>query len=140
MPVPPDEPPTAAARNRTGLTSRAAALALVVCALALVLAYPMRQFLAQRGEIAALQRQTLEQEQRVEDLRAQRERWNDPAFVAAQARQRLHFVRPGETAYVLLDPGEAPAPERASAGDEARARPWFSDLWASVDAADNPRR
>jgi hypothetical protein len=68
----------------------------------------------------------------------QRERWRDPAYVAAQARQRLHFVRPGETAYVLLDPGETPArlvPKSAVAPD----RPWFSDLWASVDAADRPQ-
>jgi cell division protein FtsB len=127
-----------AQRRRHPLTSRAAVLALVVCALALALAYPLREYLSQRGEIAALERKTVEQERAVADLMLQRERWRDPAYVAAQARERLHFVRPGETAYVLLDPGETPA-RLAPKSAVAPERPWFSDLWASIDAADRPQ-
>jgi hypothetical protein len=61
-----------------------------------------------------------------------------PCVCRYPARQRLHFVRPGEDGVRLLDPGETPArlvPKSAVAPD----RPWFSDLWASVDAADRPQ-
>ena len=43
-------------------------------------------------------------------------RWQDPAYVEAQARERLHYVLPGETRYVVLGPDEAPA--RRTTGDE----------------------
>jgi hypothetical protein len=105
--------------------------------LAISLAYPLREFLSQRGDISDLEAEVAAQERRVTALERARERWNDPAYVKAQARERLHFVMPGETQYIVLEPDEAPAPRPAA---EARAgtrpeRPWFSDLWESVEAA-----
>ena len=112
-------------------------LALVVCMLAISLAYPLREFLAQRGDIGDYRAKVAAQEKRVADLTAARERWNDPAYVKAQARERLHFVMPGETVYIVLEPDEAPAPvapsERATV--PAPKRPWFGDLWATVEVA-----
>jgi cell division protein FtsB len=119
-------------------------LALVVCALALALAYPLREFIAQRREIADLRSQTAAQQQRVDDLQTQKDRWQDPAYVKAMAAQRLHFVMPGETGYVVLEPDEAPAPKSATPGaapsppTQAADRPWFSDIWRSVQVADRP--
>jgi cell division protein FtsB len=130
----------AAARRRSGLTARAAILALVVCALALALAYPLRQFLAQRAEIGELRQRTSAQEQRVAELKEQKERWKDPAYVKAQARERLHFVMPGEVAYVVLDPGETTVHARGGTRPAPPARPWYGDLWASVQAADGAPR
>jgi cell division protein FtsB len=126
--------------RRANLTGRAAVLALVVCALAISLAYPLREWLAQRREIASAQSQVARQESRVQALRDQQRRWADPAYVKAQARERLHFVLPGETSYVVLDPHEAPGP-KASAATVARtgpdpSRPWFTQLWQSAQAAD----
>jgi hypothetical protein len=45
-------------RRRSNLTGRAAVLALVVCLLAISLAYPLREYLAQRGDIAATGRRS----------------------------------------------------------------------------------
>ena len=56
-------------RQRANLTGRAAMLALVVCLLAISLAYPLREYLAQRGEIADYRARVAEQEQRVTELR-----------------------------------------------------------------------
>ena len=42
--------------RRSSLTSRAAVLALVLCTLVLMLAYPVQQYLAQRGVMAKLHR------------------------------------------------------------------------------------
>jgi len=125
------------ATRRTNLTGRAAVLALVVCMLAISLAYPMREYLSQRGDIGELEAKVAAQEKRVAELERARERWNDPAYVKAQARDRLHFVMPGETQYVVLEPDEAPAPEDVPAATDAvqPRRPWFSDLWQSVEAA-----
>ena len=129
--------PAASPPRRTNLTGRAAVLALVFCLLAISLAYPMREYLSQRGDIGALEAEVAAQEKRVAELERTRQRWNDPAFVKAQARERLHFVMPGETQYVVLEPDEAPAPVPAPGRSSRPApeRPWFSDLWQSVEAA-----
>ena len=102
-------------RRRSNLTGRAAVLALVVCLLAISLAYPLREYLAQRGDIAGYRGQVAEQEARVAELRRQHARWSDQAYVEAQARERLHYVMPGETSYVVLEADDAPSPDGADA-------------------------
>jgi cell division protein FtsB len=124
-------------RQRANLTGRAAMLALVVCLLAISLAYPLREYLAQRGEIADYRSQVAEQEQRVDELRRAQRRWQDPAYVEAQARERLRYVMPGETSYVVLEADEAPAQDGVVVRqpETADRSPWFADLWHSVEAA-----
>ena len=96
-------------RRRTQLTGRAAVLALVVVALSLSLAYPIRQYFGQRAEIAQMREQVRQQEQRVAQLQADRDRWSDPAYIRAQARKRLHYCLPGETCFVTVNPPAAQA-------------------------------
>ncbi len=124
-------------QRRTSFTGRAAMLALVVCLLAISLAYPLREYLAQRGDIADYRATVAEQEQRVAELQRQHRRWNDEAYVQAQARERLHYVMPGETSYVVLESDEAPSADGVveAAPSERRRRPWFTDLWHSVEVA-----
>ena len=125
--------------DRPNLTGRAAMLALVVCMLAISLAYPLREYLAQRSDIGQLRAEVSEQEQRVAELRTARERWADPAYVEAQARERLHYVMPGETSYVVLGADEEPADGVVpKVRAEAERAPWFADLWHSVEAAGAP--
>jgi cell division protein FtsB len=133
--VPPEDP--AVSRTWTNLTGRAAVLALVVCVLAISLAYPLREYLAQHGDIGGMRSHVAEQARSVADLRAEEKRWQDPAFVERQARERLHFVMPGETSYVVLEPDEAPAPDGvvASAPRPVVHSPWFTDLWRTVEVA-----
>jgi cell division protein FtsB len=126
-----------ARRGRPNLTGRAAMLALVVCMLAISLAYPLREYLAQRSDIGEQRSEVAAQERRVAELEKARDRWRDPAYVEAQARERLHYVMPGETSYVVLEADEAPAPDgvvRKVPVDVERS-PWFADLWHSVEAA-----
>ena len=124
-------------RRRSNLTGRAAVLALVVCLLAISLAYPLREYLAQRGDIAGYRDKVNEQEARVAELRRQHARWSDQAYVEAQARERLHYVMPGETSYVVLEADDTPAPDGAvePATEAAERSPWFTDLWRSVEVA-----
>jgi len=133
--APPEDP--AVTRAWSNLTSRAAVLALVVCLLAISLAYPLREYLAQRGDISTIRSTVAQQEKSVAELRRDEKRWQDPAYVERQARERLHFVMPGETSYVVLEPDEAPAPDGVvtSAPRPIKRSPWFTDLWRTVEVA-----
>ncbi|GAA2146713.1 cell division protein DivIC [Kitasatospora kazusensis] len=132
--------PGLAARPR--FTSRATVLVLVLCSLVAILAYPTRQFISQRSEIAAQRAKADNARRQVEQLGKERARWEDPAFVKAQARVRLHYAMPGETPFVSVDPSP-PATARPSAAGSApaakaaAARPWYTSVWDSVDLADS---
>lgn len=108
------------------------------------LAYPLRQYLSQRSEISQFEQQVQEQERRVSELAAERERWEDPAYVKAQARERLHYCLPLETCYVTVDgapPAPAPTAEPDGSGAalaDAQPTPWFAKLWESVEEAAAP--
>ncbi|MFF2201636.1 septum formation initiator family protein [Streptomyces sp. NPDC058145] len=119
--------------RRSRLTGRAALLALVLCSLIVALAYPMRQYVSQRAEISDLQREREQARQRVEQLRDVKARWQDDAYAEQQIRRRLHYVMPGETGYVVVDPGGAKQ-SRADLG--AARRPWYANVWDGVDKAD----
>ena len=110
-------------------------LVLVLVALAFMLVVPIRSWITQRGQIASLEQQVAEAAATVQTLQIQQERWADPAFIAAEARRRLHFVMPGEVGYVALGadgaPVDAPAPT-------APAPTWAASLWSSVRSADTP--
>jgi cell division protein FtsB len=124
------------------LTGRAALLAVVLATLVVSLALPVREYVKQRGEIAALTQGNDERRARVAALERQLEQWEDPAFVQAQARQRLQYVMPGEVGYVVLEPDEAPSPETLRKQREQAAadlQSWYTRLWGSVQAADDAR-
>ncbi|MFJ6622559.1 septum formation initiator family protein [Kitasatospora sp. NPDC091335] len=139
-----------AARPR--FTSRATVLVLVLCSLVAILAYPTRQFISQRAEISAQRAKADHARQQVEQLRREKARWQDPEYVKAQARARLHYAVPGETPYIAVDPAGQGAPHSSStvgaaaspnavpgstaAGRANAAKPWYAGIWDSVDAAD----
>jgi cell division protein FtsB len=123
----------AAAAFGLSTTRRAAVLAIVVCALALSVAVPLRTYLSQRDEVAI-------QEQRQADLRAQvqaleerKAQLQDPAQVEAEARRRLRYVMPGETPYMVELPDEAQA---QGGGDKKQENvlddSWYLELWNAV--------
>ncbi|MFE0728283.1 FtsB family cell division protein [Streptomyces antibioticus] len=119
--------------RRSRLTGRAALLALVLCTLIVALAYPMRQYVSQRAEIADLEREKRQAAERVEELRDLKARWQDDAYAEQQIRLRLHYVLPGETGYVVIDPKAA---KQSRAGLGAADRPWYSNVWDGVDKSD----
>jgi len=115
-------------------TGRAVALIVVLAALAVTLAIPVRAWLSQQAEIAALEADVAAAQTRVADLEKELEDWNDPAFVIAQARSRLHFVFPGEVGYVVLGSDDRPVAADPTADD--RPVPWYAQLWESTRQAD----
>ncbi|MFC8074314.1 septum formation initiator family protein [Streptomyces sp. NPDC057307] len=123
--------------RRSRLTGRAAFLVLVVCSLIVALAYPMRQYVSQRGDIAEQEQLTREAAQRVEELRDEKARLQDDAYVQRLAREHLHYVMPGETGYIMADPRAA---EERRTDQGAADRPWYSNLLDGVDNADRTDR
>lgn len=130
--------------RRNKLTGRAALLALVLCALVVALAYPMRQYIAQRSDIADQRREAQQARQKVEQLREEKARWQDPQYVRTQARDHLHYVLPGETGYTVATPiatGAAGAAADTAAAHRATSeaaahRPWYDNMWDGLDHAD----
>jgi hypothetical protein len=104
-------------------------------------ALPFKIWLAQRGEISTLQSQTQAQEQHVAALQHQQQEWQDPAYVEQQARQRLHYVKPGEKAYIVLGkpkaaaPAAKPVPAGTHVITPTLSGPWYSRLWQTVQLA-----
>jgi cell division protein FtsB len=123
--------------RRSRLTGRAAFLALVVCTLVVALAYPMRQYVSQRNEIADQERLAREAKQRVEELRDEKARLQDDAYIKRLAREHLHYLMPGETGYTVIEPDVT---EQRREESETTDRPWYSNVMEGVDKADRPAK
>ena len=121
------------------LTSRAVMLLLVLAALVTTLAFPLREYVQQQSHIRSLQQQVELTGQRVESLKQQAEQWQDPDFIEAQARERLHYVFPGEVGYVVLTPEDVQqARELEIRVQRPQREAWYDTFWSSVQAADAP--
>jgi cell division protein FtsL len=122
------------ARARPRFTSRAAVLVVVVCAIALSLAYPVREYLAQIRQIGQLQAQQAQISAQLRQLKAERRALATPAYVEQQARDRLHMCLPTQTCYEIIS-GTRPS-ARAVSRSGTVATPWYERLWTSVHEAD----
>ena len=96
-------------------------------------------YLDQRQKIVALEAAVQIGQAEIDALVLERERWQDPAYITAQARQRLYYVRPGEVVYLVdnnLDDAEMPA-EQAPVSDQlSRTRAdWGGQLLRSLTEA-----
>ncbi|WP_214415902.1 FtsB family cell division protein [Sphaerisporangium fuscum] len=123
-------------KKRPQLTGRAAILAVVVCAIAMSLAYPVREYVAQRRQIAQLEKQQAEALKDLQELGERTKQLDDPAYIRQQARSRLFYCGKGEKCYVVLD--RAKKAERPKSGTTAPEEldPWYQTLWESIEAAD----
>ena len=128
--------------QRLGFTARRAAiLAAVVCVLTLTIAGPVRTYFAQRTEMKQLAATEAALRDQIAELESQKAKLADPVYIAAQARERLGFVKPGDIPYqVQLPPGVIDPPEASAvdgaAGVAPNADPWYSALWHTI--ADTP--
>jgi cell division protein FtsB len=128
--------------QRLGLTARRAAiLAAVVCVLTLTIAGPVRTYFAQHTEMRQLAASEAALRRQIADLEQQKVKLADPAYIAAQARERLGFVKPGDIPYqVQLPPTAAlPAESGSQAAPTATNNPWYTSLWHTIaDAPHGP--
>jgi cell division protein FtsL len=134
-PAPPGPSPGAVPPGRRPrLTSRAAVLAVVLCAIALSLAYPVREYIAQRRQIDQLEVQQQALATRLSTLKTEQRQLNSNSYVQQQAEDKLHMCLPTVTCYVIINPQPAHSAQAASA--PGSGTPWYGRLWESVRQAD----
>jgi len=124
----------AAAARSSRLTGRAALLAVVICAIALSLAYPVREYIAQRQQIDQLLAAQQTMAAQVKALTEERTKLSQAWYIEQQARDELHMCFPQEQCYEVIS-GQSAKP---STGPQVVADPWYAKLWQSVQRADAP--
>ena len=127
------------ARARSKISARkssgpAMTFAIVLFILAWTLAPPAQRYFAQRAQINAIKAQVSANETALEQAAKELALWRDPEYIKSQARERLHYVFPGERQYIVTDQSESneAAPETAVAKNIPQGLPWYERLIASI--------
>ena len=119
-------------RRRT--SGRMFVLVTILFLLTLTLAPPLKHYFTQRAQINSLNAQLVSDNKALEKARQELLLWQDPEFVKSQARERLHFVLPGERQYIVSE-GKT-SPETTVTTKVANAlvdgQPWYTRLIASI--------
>jgi cell division protein FtsB len=116
-------------------SGRLLALAFVVVVVIVLLAPSVTRYFHQQSELHALRADIALQQELQADYRTELARWEDPAFVKQQARERIFLVMPGETRYLVKGgTGIEEGTGEGSAADPGEL-PWADALWESVERA-----
>ena len=124
-------------RRRT--SNRVLALSAIFFVLALTIAPPVKHYFTQRAQISALKAQLSADNSALQKAREELTLWQDPEYVKSQARERLHFVLPGERQYIVTE-GETTGNQQSTtkiASSLADGQPWYSRLIASISETGN---
>lgn len=111
---------------------------LVVGAAVLTNVVPYRQILDQHRQVEAAAAELEDLEGENEMLTAQRDSLQTPVEIERLAREKLGYVRPGEVAYVVLEPPAAPTTTLAPVVEEppVEDESLLSTVWDFVTGAD----
>lgn len=89
------------------ITGRLNSYTLTLLAVILIgiftLAPSVQLWYEQRREIADYKALVEQAKKEVEDMEAERLRWDDEVYIRSQARDRLYFVMPGEVSFLVMD-------------------------------------
>ena len=150
-PAPPSDTEAAAAYQQTvlrvggpeGVAVPARVLILAVVLLgAFVVTFPsLRGYLSQQAQYDAIVKELDRARATSATLEAELAQWQDDDYVRSQARERLSYVMPGETIYVVIgaEQFEDEAERARTRADGVRARPWYETLQESVQEAGGER-
>jgi cell division protein FtsB len=122
--------------KKSNSSARWLAVVTVAFIFAITLAPPLQRFFAQRAQINSIRVQVNDSNNALEEARLELAKWNDPEYVASQARQRLHFVFPGERQYIVLNVPKTESEKRAPAAPIStlipNGLPWYGRLISSI--------
>jgi len=124
-------------RRRT--SNRVLALSAIFFILALTIAPPVKHYFTQRAQISALKAQLSADNSALQKAREELTLWQDPEYIKSQARERLHFVLPGERQYIFTDAQTNTSQNGATkiASSLADGQPWYARLIASISETGN---
>ena len=122
------------------ISLRILGLLLLGALLALLLVPSFMQLWSQERELSAIKNKVQQTQADNEAKRQQLQLWSNPQYIASQARERLGYVKPGETQYSVLDPGKdyQDQAQVAAAREAGPARPWIQVFSLTVEEADHP--
>ena len=105
-----------------------------------VLAPALRTFAEQRQEIDRLKASVADQQESVDHLKTERERWNDRTYITTQARDRLSYVLPGDISFLVINDLALPvtggeSTEAVSTDIQSTEVNWLTSVFASVMTA-----
>lgn len=128
----------AAQPSTTTALGRILTLLVVAATVFLVIFSPLRSWMQQQEEARQLAQRVAEAKATNQRLEDEIKRYEDPEYIAQEARERLGYVKPGEVTYVVVDaPGED---DKAQNGGWAKEKPedkaWFALLAEGVRVAD----
>ncbi|MCU1658243.1 MAG: septum formation initiator family protein [Pseudonocardiales bacterium] len=130
------EPAGGARVPRRAVTGRALVLGTLVVLLLVLLASPLNRYFGSRGDVGHAAQQLRDDQAQLQTLQKQLAQWSDPGFIQQQARLRLQYAMPGDTVYVVVNPGQKSDIEKTSdTGAAPPAGSWNQRLWDSVQAA-----
>lgn len=120
--------------KKRGLSNRALIVGIVLFVVAITLAPPIQNYFTQRAQINALKTQISDNQALLEKAAKELAQWDDPEFVASQARARLHFVFPGERQYIVVGNEEIENSDQQTkvSGQLPVGIPWYSRLISSI--------
>ena len=116
-------------------------LVLVVAGLMVSYASSFRAYLDQRHHIEQLEASIARSQSEIASLQREKGRWEDPAYVVAQARARFAFGFPGEVGFQVLDEDGEPLHHEDSLSEptqEVDDPEWWQETLSSLEAAGNP--
>ena len=118
-------------------SGRALALWTIFFILALAIAPPVKHYFTQRAQISALNSQLASDNKALDAARQELLLWQDPEYIKSQARERLHFVLPGERQYIVTENGTTSNTDEGTkvANSLTDGQPWYSRLIASITEA-----
>lgn len=85
------------------LNSSWVSVIVIVVLGAFVISPDVEAFLNQRRQIVEMEESIRLAKEQVEQMEAERDRWQDPVYIRSQARDRLYYVLPGEVSYLVMD-------------------------------------
>jgi len=119
-----------------GVSARNLAVATVLVVVAFTLAPPMQRYFAQKAQINALRTQLHDSQATLDAATNELAKWNDPAYVASQARTRLHYVFPGEHQYIVIGATTTGSTDGKPAGTISTnipaGLPWYAKVISSI--------
>ena len=120
--------------KKRGLSNRALIVGIVLFVLAITLAPPIQHYFTQRAQINSLKTQISDNQAMLDKAAAELTQWDDPEYVASQARARLHFVFPGERQYLVVGDDEITGDGQQTkiSGQLPIGLPWYSRLISSI--------
>ena len=120
--------------KKHGLSNRALIVGIVLFVVAITLAPPIQNYFTQRAQINALKTQISDNQAMLDKAATELAQWDDPEFVASQARSRLYFVFPGERQYIVVGNEEIENSEQQTKVSEQLpiGIPWYSRLISSI--------